>query len=162
MQQKDQFDGETMYFYYRKKTATEKTPPISRERAAELLDVSFESLKAYESGKTNVPAKVVLKMCEVYNAPELRSFHCHYDCPIGKHYSPILDTSNLELDRLTLRLLSSFKAIANIKESLIEIAADGVISEDERPTLNEILKTLDAISLHTHELRVWVEKTIEK
>ncbi|MEN6419614.1 MAG: helix-turn-helix transcriptional regulator [Clostridiaceae bacterium] len=131
----------------------------SREGAAELLGISPESLRDYERGVTKtVPADIVLKMSHIYNAPEIRNYYCRSVCPIGEKYTPKIDVDQVEIDRLTLRLLNAFRNISSIKDTLVEIVADGIIDESERPALSEVLDTLDAISVHAQELRVWVEK----
>ena len=49
----------------------------SREGASELIGVSPSALADYELGITKVvPVDVVIKMAEVYNAPELLSYYC--------------------------------------------------------------------------------------
>jgi len=128
-------------------------------RAAELLSVSESSLKNYETGLTLVvPPDVVLRMSEVYNAPELRNHYCRNMCPLGSKQVPELDTEHLHLDRLTIKLLNSVKVVTSVKESLIEIAADGIIDEDEKPQFKKILESLDDIAKHAQELRLWAEK----
>ena len=48
----------------------------SREGASELIGVSPSALADYELGITKVvPVDVVIKMAEVYNAPELLSYY---------------------------------------------------------------------------------------
>lgn len=39
----------------------------SQERAAELLDISVESLRAYETGRRVPPGEVVVRMMDLYN-----------------------------------------------------------------------------------------------
>ena len=43
--------------------------------------------------------------------------------------------------------------LTEIKDSLVDIAADGVISEDEKPELKEILAYLDELTKTISELR---------
>ena len=155
-------EEENVYLHYRKEAAIDLPALSSREGAAELLGISPESLRDYERGVTKtVPADIVLKMSHIYNAPEIRNYYCRSVCPIGEKYTPKIDVDQVEIDRLTLRLLSAFRNISAIKDTLVEIVADGIISESERPALAEVLETLDAISVHAQELRVWVEKHLK-
>ncbi len=152
-------EEENVYLRYRKEAAVDLPALTSREGAAELLGISPESLRDYERGVTKtVPADIVLKMSHIYNAPEIRNYYCRSVCPIGEKYTPKIDVDQVEIDRLTLRLLNAFRNISSIKDTLVEIVADGIIDESERPALSEVLDTLDAISVHAQELRVWVEK----
>lgn len=155
-------EEENVYLHYRKEAAVDLPALTSREGAAELLGISPESLRDYERGVTKtVPADIVLKMSHIYNAPEIRNFYCRNVCPIGEKYTPKIDVDQVEIDRLTLRLLNAFRNISSIKDTLVEIVADGIIDESERPALSEVLDTLDAISVHAQELRVWVEKHLK-
>lgn len=155
-------EEENVYLHYRKEAAIDLPALSSREGAAELLGISPESLRDYERGVTKtVPADIVLKMSHIYNAPEIRNFYCRSVCPIGEKYTPKIDVDQVEIDRLTLRLLNAFRNISSIKDTLVEIVADGIIDESERPALSDVLDTLDAISVHAQELRVWVEKHLK-
>ena len=48
-----------------------------------------------------------------------------------------------------------------MKESLLDITADGIITDAEKPELRKILATLDEISAVTQSLKVWTEKNLE-
>ncbi|MET3616622.1 hypothetical protein ABID14_000242 [Peptoniphilus olsenii] len=49
----------------------------------------------------------------------------------------------------------------NIKDALIEITADGVITEDEKGKLEDIMKQLQKITKVAGELKIWVKKNLE-
>lgn len=61
----------------------------SREGAAELLGISVSTLADYELGNTKVvPVDKVVLMADLYNAPELKTGYCKYECPICS-YLPV-------------------------------------------------------------------------
>ncbi len=152
--------AENIYCRCRKSAAKYNDKLNSREGASELLGVSVSSLADYELGNTKiVPVDKVILMADLYNAPELRNYYCRNECPLGVHCVPKLELA--ELDRLTIKLLSAFKNAAEIKESLLDIASDGVISQNERPLLEGIIEDLDEISTRTQELKLWAEKNLE-
>lgn len=131
----------------------------SREGASELLDVSVGSLLNYETGVCKqIPADVVVKMAEIYSAPELMNFYCCNECPIGKHIAPRIEV--LEIDRVTIQILSSLENINDVKKDLLNITADGVITEDEKPKLMSIIKALDEITVNARELKLCVQKNL--
>ena len=99
-------------------------------------------------------------MADLYNSPELLNQYCTTECPIGCRNIQKLEVA--EIDRLTIKLLSSFKNVGMIKGTLIDIVADGVITPDEKPQLEDVLKALDIISQSAQELRLWAEKSIGK
>ena len=61
----------------------------------------------------------------------------------------------LDIDRITVKLLKSLRVseLASIKDSLLDIAEDGKITEDEIPELKEILDYLDSLSKTISELK---------
>lgn len=48
-----------------------------------------------------------------------------------------------------------------IKESLLDITADGIISEEEKPELKKIIQTLDEVNGITQNLKNWIERNLE-
>lgn len=65
------------------------------------------------------------------------------------------------LARISLRMLSSLKKINEAKESLLDITADGIISEEEKPELKKIIQTLDEVNETTQNLKNWIERNLE-
>lgn len=47
------------------------------------------------------------------------------------------------------------------KDILLDITADGVISEKEKPELEKVLRNLDEISAIAQSLKVWAEKNLD-
>jgi transcriptional regulator with XRE-family HTH domain len=151
---------DNIYCRCRKEAAKYNDKLNSREGAAELLGVSVSSLADYELGNTKVvPVDKVVLMADLYNAPEIKNHYCTNECPIGKDTVPKLEIA--ELDRLTIKVLSAFRSIDEIKNKLIDIAADGVISEHEKPELEEVLQALEQITVYSQELRLWAEKNLK-
>ena len=60
------------------------------------------------------------------------------------------------VERTTLNLLRQLRQedVEEVKEKLIDITADGVISEDERVDLQQILSYLDGLIKAAGELRL--------
>ena len=61
---------------------------------------------------------------------------------------------------ITLEMLSTLNTLSREKDRLIDIAADGEITDDEIPDFLEIKKHLDKMSLSIESLKLWVERTI--
>lgn len=130
----------------------------SKEGAAEFLGVSVSTLSDYELGITKIiPPDMVLKMSDLYNAPELRNYYCAEICPLG------FDTPRVELsdlDRICIRALSSFRRLDETKELLLDITEDGVVSEDEKPDMEKVLHDLEELEGITQNLKVWIRKNL--
>lgn len=151
---------DNIYCRCRKEAAKYNDKLNSREGAAELLGVSVSSLADYELGNTKVvPVDKVVLMADLYNSPEIKNYYCTNECPIGEHTVHKLELA--ELDRLTIKVLSAFRGIDEVKDKLIDIAADGVITEHEKPELEDVLRALDEITIYSQELRLWAEKNLK-
>lgn len=145
-----------IYCQCRKEAAKYNDKLNSREGAAELLGISSSTLADYELGITKIiPAESVMRMADLYNAPELRNYYCRNCCPLGCDV-PRVDVESL--DRITVKALSSLRKVQATKENLLDITEDGIITEEEKPKLKQILTDLDELSAIAHNLRVWVEK----
>lgn len=119
-------ENTNMYFQARKKAATYNERLWSREGAAELLGISVSTLADYELGNTKVvPVDKVVLMADLYNAPELITGYCMRECPV--HGFLPLATEEKSLEGIALRLLQNFNedSLKNMRDSLIEITADG-------------------------------------
>ncbi len=155
-------ENENVYFKSRKKAAIYNERLYSREGAAELLGISVSTLADYELGNTKVvPVDKVVLMADLYKAPELKNQYCKTECPIGQQMPIATEIKGLE--GITLRLLREFDAdmISEMKQQLMDIAADGVIDEDERPHLQKILGKLDDITKAISEMRLVGEKLLK-
>lgn len=155
-------DNQNVYFRARKRAAEYNERLSSREGAAELLGISSSTLADYELGITKfVPVDKAVLMADLYNCPELRTGYCKHECPIGK-YIP-LATSVSGIEGIALRLFREFDSekIKEMEKNLVDIAADGIISENEKPTLEGILKQLDGLSVAISELKLAGEKVLK-
>lgn len=131
----------------------------SREGAADIMSIDRGRLYRIESGIANPYPEEVHLMSDLYNAPELRRYYCKNMCPLG---TDLPDAKVESLDRIGIKALSSFRKISAAKELLLDITEDGIITEDERPDLDSIIKTLDELSEVTQSLKVWAEKNLSE
>lgn len=152
--------ADNIYCKCRKEAAKYNDKLNSREGAAELLGLSVSSLSDYELGLTKVvPVDKVLLMADLYNAPELKYFYCSEVCPLGCNNPKVMLE---DLDRVTVKFLNFFRSskVDGISESLLNIAADGVISENEKPELNKILGVMDDMERTIKEIRLMAAKYV--
>ena len=152
-------ENTNMYFQARKKAATYNERLWSREGAAELLGISVSTLADYELGNTKVvPVDKVVLMADLYNAPELITGYCMRECPV--HGFLPLATEEKSLEGIALRLLQNFNedSLKNMRDSLIEITADGKITKDELPALEKIIGQLEKMAEVISEMKIAGEK----
>lgn len=100
-------------------------------------------------------------MADLYNAPELITGYCMRECPV--HGFLPLATEEKNIQGIALRLLRGFNEdeLKVMKENLIEITEDGVISSEEIPKLKEILSKLEVVAQIISEMKIAAEKCIK-
>lgn len=155
-------ENTNVYFQARKRSAIYNERLCSREGAAELLGISVSTLADYELGNTKVvPVDKVVLMADLYNAPELISGYCMKECPV--HGFLPLATEEKSIQGITLRLLKGFNEdeLKAVKEDLIEITEDGIISQEEVPKLKVILERLESMAKIISEMKIAGEKYIK-
>ncbi len=132
---------------------------LTREKASELLEtVSPDRLYKIENEKSPYPDEV-LAMSKVYKKPSLCNYYCTHECEIGKLYVP--EVSVKELNQITLEMLATLNSLTKEKDRLVEIAVDGVISENERPDFERIQATLNDMSAAISSLQLWVQTSLD-
>ena len=132
---------------------------LTREKASELLEtIAPERIEKIENERTVPRPDEVLTMAEKYKRPSLCNCYCSQQCPIGQRYVPFV--TRRELPAIILEMLASLNAMNSKKERLIEIAADGKISNDEIDDFIHIRQELERISLTVETLQVWTERML--
>ena len=152
-------ENANVYFRARKKAASCNDRLYSREGAAELLGISVSTLADYELGNTKVvPVDKVVLMADLYNAPELITQYCKHECPI--HGFLPLATEEKGIQSITLRILKDFneESLKEMRDDLIDITVDGVISDEEITRLDEVMTKLDRIAEVISEIKIVNEK----
>lgn len=149
--------ADNVYYRCRKAAAVWNGRLSSREGAAELMGLSVSTLADYELGITKmVPVASVIRMADLYNAPELLNDYCVNQCPIGCRNTPKLEVA--DLDRLTVSILAALHKSESVKDCLLRITEDGTISETEKADLIQVIEYFDNLAKTGAELRLWAEK----
>ncbi len=129
---------------------------MTREEASESMKFVTDSrIEKYESGKSPVQPDEVLAMAKAYKKPALCNYYCSHECPIGQEYVPEVKTGDLA--QIVLKMLASMNLLEKSKERLIEITADGEISNDELEDFVRIEAGIEEISIAADALSLWIE-----
>ena len=132
---------------------------LSREKASELLEtISPERLEKIENERSEPHPDEVLLMSQRYKKPSLCNYYCSNQCPIGQEYVPEVQVK--ELSSIVLEMLASLNSVHKQKDRLIEIAADGKISDDEVDDFIAIQEELERISITVETLQLWSERML--
>lgn len=129
---------------------------LTREEASEQLAfISDSRIERFENEGSPVQPDEVLAMSRVYKKPELCNYYCARECPIGQQYVP--EVKIRDLSQIVLQMLSTINSVERAKDRLIEITADGEISEDELTDFARIEDGIRKISLVSDALTLWIE-----
>lgn len=142
------------WYEARKKAAEYDDRLCSREGAAERLGMSVSAVADAELGLTKcMPVDKAVLMADLYNAPQLLNYYCLHECPIGCRHS--ISDEVVDIDRVTVKMLKGLRVdkLEEIKDSLLDIAEDGKITDDEKPELKEVLDYLDSLAKTVSELK---------
>lgn len=132
---------------------------LSREKASDLLEViPPERIEKIENERSLPHPDEVLVMSQKYKKPSSCNYYCSNECPIGKEYVPEVQIK--ELSSIVIEMLASLNSVNKTKDRLIEIAADGVISDDEIDDFIHIQEELERISITVETLQLWAEKML--
>ena len=132
---------------------------LSREKASELLAIiPPERIEKSENQRSVPHPDEVLILSQKYRKPSLCNYYCSNECPIGKQYVPEVQIK--ELSAIVIEMLASLNSVNKTKDRLIEIAADGVISDDEIDDFIHIQEDLERISVTVETLQLWAEKML--
>ena len=115
-----------------------KATYFSQEEAAELLGLSAESMKQYESGRRTPSDDTVHRMAELYNLPWLELEHAKATDRLGV----LPDVHIQPLPTASITLANRFRRASDQIYTLLEIAEDGIIDERERPEFDAIVADL--------------------
>ena len=132
---------------------------LTRDEASDLLEViPPERIEKIENERSLPHPDEVLVMSQKYKKPSLCNYYCSHECPIGKEYVPEVQVK--ELSAIVLEMLASLQSVNKTKERLIEIAADGIIANDEIDDFIYIQNELERISITVETLQLWAEKML--
>ncbi len=130
---------------------------LTREKASEAMGIVSETrIEKIESDKTVPYPDEIMAMAECYKTPDLCNYYCSNECPIGQKYVPQVQAK--ELTQIVLEVLATLNSLDKDKDRLIEISADGEVSEEEEKDFGYIKEQLDKISLAVDSLQLWIDK----
>lgn len=133
---------------------------LTREDASELLEtMSPERIEKIENERSMPHPDEVLLMSDKYRHPSLCNHYCANQCPIGQQYVPEIKVK--ELSQIVLEMLASLNSMHKQKDRLIEITADGKISDEELADFIFIQEELERISITVETLQLWCEKMLD-
>lgn len=132
---------------------------LTRDAASEQLEfISSDRIEKIENKKSYPHPDEILAMADCYKNPSLCNYYCSHECPIGQEYVPEVTAKDLSV--ITLEMLSTLNTLSKERDRMIDIAADGKVSEDEITDFLRIKEYLENMSLTIESLKLWVENTI--
>lgn len=128
------------YYEARMRAARYNEKLFTRAGAVDAIPgVTEDSLKKYELNINRPPNTVVALMADAYNEPELRTWYCANECPLGKDCREIPE---MPAERALIRLQNSIDEMEVVTKQLSIIMEDGKVSAEEWTALEEVQKKL--------------------
>ena len=124
--------------------AARKESCLTQEQAAERLEVSETTVKAWEQGARVPDNETVARMAELYGTPWLALEHLR---SAGSTLGVIPEITVQSLPTAAITLINRVLDFAerHRDRQLLRIAEDGIIDETERPDFDDICRDLDGI-----------------
>lgn len=148
---------ENKNIYQQARDKTEMTRVAVEDATKGILSAS--RIEKIENGSLNAHPEDVILMAKVYNKPELCNYFCTKECQIGEKYVPVVETIH-DLPQIALELLSNLNALNRVKERIIDITADGRITDDELEDFELFRERLSEMSLAIETLKLWADKEL--
>ena len=131
---------------------------MTRAQASEVMHFSESSLEKIERGTQRANPDDIVLMADAYRKPALCNYYCANECEIGKISVPAIEVH--DLSQIILNMLSKLNAIEKEKNALIDITADGIISQEEKDDFARIQEQLEQLSITVEALKLWVKQSI--
>lgn len=116
---------------------------LTQERWAEVIGISTESVRLYETGRGFPSDVVVARMAEVAVMPVLGYWHLKEKSSVANDILP--EVERLTLPQAVIQLLVAIRDFKESTDELLTIAADGLVDDGEAAIFEEILGALDTI-----------------
>lgn len=126
------------------------TAGLTQERWAEVLGISPESVRQYESGRAIPGDEIALRMAEVDGQQIVCYWHLLHKSRVAGLLLP--EVEQVQLPAAVLSLLLQIKELQDTGlHDLLRIAADGKIDPEERPIFDRAVQQLaDLIQAALH------------
>ena len=124
---------------------------MTREQAAEALNLSVKSIQAFEDGDTSCCA-YVLEMARVYDAPDLPLLHLTQVCHIGKAELPAVEKRDAPIS--VIRLQTEMRHVGALHDEMEEAACNGTVTrliKLRQEVQHLVAASLTFLSCHIHE-----------
>lgn len=116
---------------------------LTQEKASELMNISVDSLRAYEGDRRVPPENIVVDMCKLYDCPYLVLQHYQTNTLIGKEIFSKVQIKILA--EAVLTFLCKCEDLKKIKELMMKISADGEIDSSEKEDWDQIMKDVSDV-----------------
>lgn len=115
---------------------------MSQASLAETLQVSRQTVSKWELGTSYPEIEKLLAISELY----------HVTTDFLLKYQPA-SQEDVRMDRLVLRFLGYAQDMDSISRDLVDIMRDGIIDDNEKTRMDDIVKTLNEVSHMIEEIK---------
>ena len=130
--------------------AAREAAGMTQERSAELIGLSVESIRSYESDKRIPADDTVIKMAEIYGGANYLAYqHLKHKSMVGNAILP--DVLEIPLSQAALQMINEMNEFIQCEPDIIRITMDGVIDASEEFSWLDIVQSVrDFVKLFLH------------
>lgn len=123
-----------------------RTAGLTQERWAEVIGVSVEAVRQYETDRITPSDEIADRMADVAGVPALRYWHLQHKSRLADGILPTVEV--LPLAQAVCQLLARMNDFQRRHQALLQIASDGRVEEMEKQiygqTMDELGKVVQA------------------
>lgn len=118
---------------------------LTQERWAQMLGVSTDTVRRYETGEIRPADDVVLSMCDFSGLAVLGTWHLRQKSEVAAAVLP--EVERLPLPQAVVQLLAAIRDFesAHHADALLDIAVDGIVSPDEAGRFRAVVRDLQPL-----------------
>lgn len=145
--------------FYKARINSNRPEYSSRLLASAELRINEQRLNRIELDKTQPYDTEILAMAEAYDAPYLIEHFCNNICKIGARIGcKYIDKDTENVFKSSIVYIETLKEAEKAKNNILEILADGEISDDEIMALDSAIESLKKIMSDILNLKIALEK----
>lgn len=148
---------DSIYRRARRRAARTNQKFRSAEKAGEVLLIDRIRLLNIENERILPRPDEVVSMAEAYKAPELCSYYCSRECPVGK-FLDYPEINELSFPKIATSLVSSMHLFGKATDTICTIFKDNEISDNEMEEFKKVLVMLDELSDYSDALKLWAKQ----
>lgn len=124
-----------------------KAKKLARKQVATLIHNSPRAVESWEKNQAMPSADTIVRLAEIYKAPELPQAYCKYMCAIGRHFAYVpLNNIDVNPAAILLKLQQEKREVDRIMDRLCDLVINKRTAQDfTEAEIREIEKCIQEV-----------------